>query len=306
MSTHGYICHHRECNVFVSLCVLFISLCLLSSIFDVWLLTALSVFFFFLSFLSFLNFYLSGSFSISSICTHSLPPAIFSSCVFSLSFLLHSFPVSHCLHLLPLCRVWATGKWWTVPSCLTWTTWWRCASRIGSVCIRTCRSSTGAWWPKAWLKPKTPPRVTLHLKLNPWWETGKPKKERHIMGSREGVWVCLCLEAGVWFFFLQWWLLDISYWSCSSPNQRPKNGVCMCVSECVLVCPCVHPTKPDYGSGREPGPSAAPHFKRTCCTRMFQTKELRNKTENREVVLSNDILSNMSLQVFILLACKAF
>lgn len=47
MSTHGYICEHRECNVIVSfLCPLCLSPSVFSpSTFFIWLLTALSVFF---------------------------------------------------------------------------------------------------------------------------------------------------------------------------------------------------------------------------------------------------------------------
>lgn len=44
MSTHGYNCEHRECNVIVSFCVISLSLCLFTlNLFRFWLLTALSV-----------------------------------------------------------------------------------------------------------------------------------------------------------------------------------------------------------------------------------------------------------------------
>lgn len=60
MSTHGYVCDHRECNVVVSFCVLSLPLCLLT--FNLFRLAAhccfLFVVFFLPSFLSFPHFVL--------------------------------------------------------------------------------------------------------------------------------------------------------------------------------------------------------------------------------------------------------
>lgn len=177
MSTHGYICEHRECNVIVSFCVFSLSLSFHSQSFLFG--CSLLYLFFSSSCLSFTHFvhYLCPVpvlFFLSVLPPY--PPSLLCSSLFGSpfpSFLHPSSPVS----LLSLLGG-GTGKWWTVPSCWMWTTWWRCASQIGSVCIRTCRSSTGVWWRRAWLKPKTPPRVAPNLNLNPWWEGGgKPPKE---------------------------------------------------------------------------------------------------------------------------------
>lgn len=65
----------------------------------------------------------------------------------------------------PPARVRGSGDYWTVRSCWMWMIWWRWGSQTGSVCIHTCRSSTEVWWQKAWLRPKTPPRVTSPSKF---------------------------------------------------------------------------------------------------------------------------------------------
>lgn len=52
----------------------------------------------------------------------------------------------------------------------------------------------------------------------------------------------------------------------------------------------VHVCIDGCGPGREPGPSAAQHFKRTGCITTFQSEEFRNKAVNGEDVLSADFL----------------
>lgn len=167
-----------------------------------------------------------------------------------------------------------------------WTTWWRCASQIGSVCTRISKSSTGAWWRRAWLKPKTPPNVTPHLKLNPWWERGTPAKERRLGSGRlnkiEGVCVCACVTA--WLKHLIWLVsnpVEISpvwkillHFDVNANLGIPKHGVPVCLY-----------ASPDYGQGRAPGLSLQ-HFKRNCRAAGFQTEELWDKAENGKAVMS--------------------
>lgn len=49
----------------------------------------------------------------------------------------------------------SAGGWQAAPLCWTLMTWWGWMSQTGSVCTRTSKSSTAAWWRKAWSKLKS-------------------------------------------------------------------------------------------------------------------------------------------------------
>lgn len=49
----------------------------------------------------------------------------------------------------------SAGGWQAAPLCWTLMTWWGWMSPTGSVCTRTSKSSTAAWWRKAWSKLKS-------------------------------------------------------------------------------------------------------------------------------------------------------
>lgn len=65
------------------------------------------------------------------------------------------------LSCLSVCM--SAGGWPAVPPCWTQTTWCACTSPTGSVCTPTSRSSTAAWWRKAWSKPRRGCRRLLWL-----------------------------------------------------------------------------------------------------------------------------------------------
>lgn len=119
----------------------------------------------------------------------------------------------------PCSAPWRTGNWWTVRSCWMWTTWWRCANRIGSVCIRTCRSSTGAWWQRAWLKPKTPPRVTSpNTKI---WSHGEQRsKKPHSVRGGGCVCVSLCCAGTGVRVITGIWKISLIDWNINSYNRQ--------------------------------------------------------------------------------------
>lgn len=52
----------------------------------------------------------------------------------------------------------SAGSWQAAPLCWTPTTWWGWVSPTGSAFTRTSKSSTAAWWRKAWSKQKSDSR----------------------------------------------------------------------------------------------------------------------------------------------------
>lgn len=71
-----------------------------------------------------------------------------------------------CLKLAVAILCLSAGGWPAVPHCWMPMTWFACTSPTGSVCTPTSRSSTAAWWKKAWSKPRRGCRRLLELPVS--------------------------------------------------------------------------------------------------------------------------------------------